>query len=193
MSGRHVAVLLAAGVSRRFGADKRLALMPDGITLLQRTVSTYAAALNDVVVVLRHDDDPLELIGGQAGVRVVRVPDRANGMGDSLAAGVAALPRVDGVLVGLADKPLVTELSIKRVSEALQHHQIVVPVCRSQFGHPVGFNRIWIPALLRLRGEHGARDLLRNNPSCCHTLELADPGVVTDIDTPDQLRLLLNQ
>ena len=108
-------------------------------------------------------------------------------MGDSLAAGIVALGDATAVLVGLADKPFLLEDSIGRVSEALLTHSLVAPAYRGQQGHPVGFSSCWFARLAALRGDGGARALLNDHQPLCFLIDVNDPGVVIDINTPAQL------
>ena len=108
------------------------------------------------------------------------------GMGDSIAAAVRATADADGWLVLPGDLPLVQAATLRRVADALAGQDVVLPVCAGQRGHPVGFSRRCRAALLALTGEHGAAPVVRAHGA--RTLEVDDPGCVTDIDTLDDLR-----
>ena len=190
MNKGHVGLLLAAGLSRRFGSDKRQAGLPGGVSILRQSVQRYAAVLDDVLVVLRPQDDSEQLLDEISGLRVTRAPGGGAGMGDSLAAGMAALGDASAVLIGLADKPLLLEDSISMVSKALLTHSLVAPCYQGKQGHPVGFTQPWFPQLAALRGESGARALLNEYRSLCYFIDVKDPGVIIDIDTPVQLAQL---
>ena len=107
------------------------------------------------------------------------------GMGASIATGVAATADAPGWLILPADLPLVQPESLRRVAEALQHHAVVAPWVLGQRGHPVGFAAVCREALLALSGDEGARRVMAQ-----HTpwrLELDDIGCVLDVDTPQAL------
>lgn len=103
------------------------------------------------------------------------------GMGDSIAAAVRATPDAGGWLVLPADLPLVSPDSLRAVAAALGHASVVLPMHRGMRGHPVGFAREHGPALQALRGTEGAAAIVRAAQAL--KLELADEGIVTDIDT----------
>jgi molybdenum cofactor cytidylyltransferase len=106
-------------------------------------------------------------------------------MGDSIAAGVRATPDAGGWLVLPADLPLVRPGSLQAVAEALRRASIVLPFHQGTRGHPVGFAAEHGPALLALAGAEGAAALVRAGQPL--KLELDDEGIVTDVDTVEDL------
>lgn len=101
-----VALVLAAGSSVRFGADKRRSLLADGRSLLVHSVESACAVFDDVRVVLREGERGVDL-GLPARCRVVSSPDFTLGMGHSLAAGAASLAdsEAQAVAILLGDMP----------------------------------------------------------------------------------------
>ena len=91
-------------------------------------------------------------------------------------------------IVSLADMPWILDETRHAVAGALAHHALVVPSWQGQWGHPVGFRRHFFPALACLSGERGARALLQQHQSQCLVLQVADHGVLRDVDTPADLR-----
>ncbi|MDI9332882.1 MAG: nucleotidyltransferase family protein [Cytophagales bacterium] len=86
------------------------------------------------------------------------------GMGDTIAAAVAANRHADGWLILPADMPLISPEVICAVANVLknsaEHAAIAMPVVQGQRGHPVGFSRACLDDLLALSGDMGARALL---------------------------------
>ena len=107
------------------------------------------------------------------------------GMGDSIAAGVRATRDAGGWLVLPGDLPLVSPESLRAVAAALDRASVVLPMHQGARGHPVGFAAQHRDALLALTGADGAAAIVKT----CQPLRLAleDPGIVTDIDTVDDL------
>ena len=146
------------------------------------------AALERVVAVVRPDVPELErsLVG--AGVEVTVCPDAAAGMGRSLAHAVAATPHSDGWVVALADMPFIAPESIRRVAAALRDGaDLVAPIYRGARGHPVGFAARYRDELAGLTGDAGARAILKRDQGRIRLLEVDDPGILHDIDTPEDL------
>jgi molybdenum cofactor cytidylyltransferase len=117
------------------------------------------------------------------GCEVVSI--ESTGMGDSIAAGVAACPDADGWLIVLGDMPFILPSSIERVVAAIADDAVSVPVQEGEFGHPVGFGRSFGLGLQGLSGDRGARPLFKQG----RVVEIAvdDPGVLWDIDVPEAL------
>ncbi|MFP5477463.1 MAG: NTP transferase domain-containing protein [Gammaproteobacteria bacterium] len=111
------------------------------------------------------------------------------GMGDSIAAAVRATADAPGWLVLPADLPLVLPATLRAVAEALDDRGAAQPVFQGERGHPVGFGAASGPALMALAGEQGAAPVLKALRAGGAVRELAvdDAGVVTDIDTLDDL------
>ena len=179
-----VGVLLAAGSSRRFGSDKRLQRLPNGDTLLNHSMQRLRAVVDDVVVVLRPGDDDLaaQLTTKGSGCCINEQPD--HGMGSSLGRGVRERDDPDGWLVMPVDLPLLRIETMRQVSGALRAGCAVVPVCDGRRGHPVALSARFGPELAALDGDRGASDVLRRHADAVTWLNVRDPGVYRDLDTP---------
>jgi molybdenum cofactor cytidylyltransferase len=178
---RFSAVVLAAGASRRFGNDDKLRAEFAGKPILHHVLDGLAAlGLGEVLVVARA---PLE------GVNHIVNPHPEAGMGHSLALGVAALKPCDAAFIVLADMPLIVPALYREMAAALPGHDIVVPVHKSQNGHPVLFAAHCFEALRGLSGDHGARDLLRAGNYRVRRID-AGAFILADIDTPNDLARL---
>ena len=189
---RLTGILLAAGRSRRFGADKRLAALPNGEPLVLCCARNLRAALDDVLVVLRPGDAVLAEQLAVLDCRVTHNPDAAEGMGASIRHGVGQRPGSDGWLILPADLPLLRTDTVRQVAAALQDWPAVVPVCQGRRGHPVGFSARYREGLLGLGGDEGARRLLEAEPEKVRWLAVDDPGICRDVDTPAALRAALH-
>lgn len=181
--------MLAAGYSRRFGADKRRLVLDDGRSLLAASLALPCSMLEEVWLVLRPDETGAEL-GLSADIRLVQHPATAQGMGHSLAAGAECLlaeSSADAVAIFLADMPLIRRNSLEALLAYASADKIVMPSYQGKRGHPVLFGRDFWPQLAALSGDAGARTVLQQNAEAVHIVELADPGVLQDIDTPEDL------
>nr|WP_218169626.1 nucleotidyltransferase family protein [Pseudomonas sp. P7759] len=111
---------------------------------------------------------------------------RSAGMGDSIAAAVAASGAADGWLVVLGDMPFIRAASIERVIEGLEAGGISVPVQDGRYGHPVAFGQALGPGLMALTGDRGAKPLFAQ--ATVWEVPVDDPGVLWDVDVPALLR-----
>jgi molybdenum cofactor cytidylyltransferase len=107
------------------------------------------------------------------------------GMGDSIAAAVRATAHAEGWMILPADLPLVLPATLRLIAEAPDVQTVVRPVCLGRQGHPVRFARACGQALMALGGEQGAATVVRRHR--LWTVEVDDPGCITDVDTPEDL------
>jgi molybdenum cofactor cytidylyltransferase len=97
-------------------------------------------------------------------------------------------PDADGYLVALGDMPFIRRSSIAAVRDALAGGAaLVAPYFHSRRGHPVGLSKKFSRELLALKGDEGARQLLAAHASELVKIPLGDPGVIRDIDRPEDL------
>jgi molybdenum cofactor cytidylyltransferase len=180
-------LLLAAGSGTRFGGAKLLAPLPDGTPVGVAALRNLQEALGHSVVVVRADDVALADRFRETGANVVVAEHAHEGMGASLAAGVAAIGAGTGIVVALADMPWIQRSTIEHVADAVAlGASIAAPAFRGQRGHPVGFSPSHREALSALRGDSGARDVLAAHAIVL--IDVDDAGAVRDVDHPEDLR-----
>ena len=179
------AVILAGGASRRLGRPKQLAAW-EGESLLRRIAGTALAGGGPVTVVTGYRAEAMAAHLEGLPVAVVANPDWEEGMASSLRRGVAALPAgATGVLLLTCDQPAVTPALLARLQAAHREAPEAIVACAygDTRGTPALLPARTFPQLLVLRGDQGARGLLR------------EPGVVLvpfpegamDVDRPEDL------
>ncbi len=187
-------IILAAGSSVRMKQPKQL-MKFENQTLLRRAVETaLATVFNPVIVVLGANHERLsnEIEGLNA--LICRNENFQSGLSSSIKAGLQKLleikPEISGVLMTLADQPLITAESLDAFYEKFLVHSgfIIAAEYNEKIGVPALFNRHLFAELLELEGDHGARRILRDHHRSIIKIEL--PEADLDIDTPgDFLRL----
>lgn len=184
-----VGLMLGAGFARRFGSDKRKAALHNGFGLLASSLQTARGVLGEVWLVLRGDDE-LEALGLGEHEHVIRCQEAEEGMGCSLACGVRSLAQTtsaDALVILLGDMPWIRSGTLVFLLSAADADRIVVPIHGGRRGHPVIFGRRFWPELMSLAGDQGARAILERYPDALVELDVDDPGVVLDVDTPEAL------
>lgn len=140
-----------------------------------------------VVAVVRSKGALMEALQAE-GCRVVVCESATEGMGASLACGVRETPEAEAWLVALGDMPYVRPSSIAAVSAALEEGAaLAAPFFRARRGHPVGISGKYRTELTAIGGDEGARALLERHGAQLRKIPVGDPGVIRDIDRPEDL------
>src|SRR3990167_8821789 len=186
-------LILAAGQSSRMGRPKALLTIPPlGVTFVRRLAAALCdGGAEEALVVGRPDDRALqaEVASLPPRARFVANPDADTGQLSSVLAGlrVADRPGVPGVLVIPVDVPLVTADTVAALLAA--YRSSVAPIVRAthhgRHGHPVIFARAVFDELRHADPAAGAKSVLRAHEAAIVNVEVEDPGVVTDVDTPE--------
>ena len=187
------AIVLAAGKSTRMGRPKANLPLETGETFLSRIVGTfYAAAVDDVVVVVGYEADAIVTAFSRTGAaaRFVTNPDYEHGQLSSLLRGLNAVdrPGVVAALVTLVDVPLVHAETVRAVIDHYHetHAPIVRPVRGQDHGHPVLIDRSLFDELRRADPASGAKLVVRRHASARGDVPVDDDGAFQDIDTVEE-------
>lgn len=186
----YAGILLAAGRGSRFdptGARSKL-MQPlrDSESIAAASARNLLTVLPSVLAVVRPDGSAISQQLRALGCRVTVCETADEGMAASLVHALSEARDARGWIIALADMPYVQPNTIRVLVEAVERGaHIAVPTYEGRRGNPVAFDRTHLDHLLALRGDAGARHLLRTFP----VIEVAtdDPGIAQDIDTPDDL------
>jgi molybdenum cofactor cytidylyltransferase len=207
--GQIVAVVLAAGAARRFGRPKQLARFPtpDSPTLVERAVSlALDAVLAKVFVVTGNQHEKVNEVLKPLQSRYDALLTVYNehwelGQGFSVAAGVRAVqqeqPGTGGILFMLADQPRLKVSTLAILTQTFQgleakNEKILFPVYNGKRGNPVIFGRAFFEELAQLEGDSGGRTVVHTHPTAAHEVEVDDPAIHEDVDTPEDFDRLVS-
>lgn len=198
------AVIPAAGASRRMGQPKPLLLL-DGIPLLARCAAVLrAAGAGRIVAVLREDAQPERELARELGLAVAGVPAGGD-MFASVQAGLAALDPGLAAFVLPVDLPLARPGTLQALARVLAPDVpaptplAAIPVHRGRRGHPPLLSAEAVARVLAWTGESGLRAALaglaeappgtgRAEGAAVVEVACDDPGVLLDLDTPEDVR-----
>ncbi|MFC3124515.1 NTP transferase domain-containing protein [Pseudoroseomonas globiformis] len=189
------ALILAAGRSRRMAPlNKLLVTDKAGVPMVARVVSNVLdSRARPVIAVTGYEAARVEEALAGRPVRIVQTEDYADGLSGSLKAGLAALPpEAEGVLICLGDMPLVTGAMLDRmlaVFDPEEGRSIVMPTFRGKQGNPMLWSREYLPEMLAITGDVGARHLAGKYADRVVEVEMSDDAVLRDFDTTDALKL----
>jgi len=191
------AVVLAAGVGARFGGGKLVTPWRGGVLLDGALAAAFAAPARSVSVVWGSDAGVpaaaqafAERIGEQDRLRLIHAERSADGMAESLKAGLAGLPAdCDGAFVFLGDMPRIHPSLAAALARALAAGALAAaPQFADRRGHPVLFAAALFPRLASLTGDRGAATVLTELGPALALVASPDDGVLFDVDRPRDLR-----
>jgi molybdenum cofactor cytidylyltransferase len=186
------AVVLAAGQSRRMGQVNKLLAEIGGQAMVTRAVdAARASKVSSVYVVIGHEGDEIRKALAGRQVNFIDNVDYDAGLSSSLKRGIEALPNsVDGAVICLGDMPRVTTTEINRLIDTFDPSKgqaICLPTYDGRRGNPVLWARSFFAEMQEITGDVGARHLLKIHGDMIVEVEMAEEGVLLDIDTPQAL------
>lgn len=204
------AVVLAAGISKRMNGEGSKVLMKlGGSTILYRLMSTVSRSkVNEVILVTgyqgdavsRHATEDIRPLFTDKEIEFIMVhnADFRDGMAVSFREGVKKISKkCDAYLLFLGDQPIVRKETIDRVIRAYsdllergEDHVLVHPRYKGKKGHPVIFSRKLTGEVLALGPDDQVRYLTWKYRDRAFLLDVDDPGIGLDVDTPADLELL---
>ena len=187
--GRTGCVIMASGLSKRFGSNKLLADF-HGEPMFMRILAATEGMFHRRVVVTRHPE--IADICHQHGVSAVlhALPHRS----DTVRLGLEAVGDVDSCLFCPADQPLLTKETTASIVLAGAHdpHSIWRPSFEGTPGSPVLFPRWSFDQLMNLPEGKGGAFVARMHPEKVRILPVQNAYELMDADDPETLEKLLN-
>ena len=192
-------IILAAGISKRFGTPKQLVNIKGSYMIEYVIRASLSSKLHKVFLVLGHHQNKIlkaitENIKSfqNSQLELVNNHQYRQGMSSSVRAGLSSANDSFGsVMFLLGDQPMVDsmliDLMLKRFYKSDKN--ICAPVYKGKRGNPTIFSRKYFNLLQSMEGDSGGRDIITANPDDVLKIETDSPGCVYDIDTIDDLKL----
>jgi molybdenum cofactor cytidylyltransferase len=178
------------------GGSNKLLERVDDVPMVETVVrAALGSRADEVVVVTGEDRERVEACLAGLPVRLVWNPQHAGGLSTSLQAGVSALPAgARAVAVCLGDMPLVRPGHIDALIQAFltdSAGSIFVPTWQGERGNPVLWTVDLLPEIGTLTGDVGVKALMDRHPAKVREVPVDEPGILTDVDTPEALEELV--
>ena len=186
----YAGLILAAGESSRMGSPKAL-LEFRGETFIDRLIRCFSAHCSPLIVVLGHEPEVIRA-GTRSPLKAVFVlnTDYQRGQFSSMQCGLRAVPAdADGGGFTPGDHPNVEAATVAKLIES--GAPISIPQYQGRHGHPVLFSRSLIPEFLALPPDSQARAVTHRHASEIRYIDVADAGILDDIDDPEAYHRLL--
>lgn len=182
-------IILAAGMSTRFGTDNKLLIQYGGQAMVRWVAeAALATELDPVIVVTGHDRAEIQAALSGLDLIFAHNAEFSSGQAGSLKTGIAAIPKnCAGAMVLLGDMPDVgAEIINQLLHEFDDEAGIVVPRHDGVRGNPVILGKENFAGLKKISGDKGARGLLAGDN--VRVVDVASRAVLRDIDTPESIK-----
>jgi len=188
---RIAAIVLAAGYSRRYGAENKLLADLNGKPVLTHVLDAIAPLpFSQRLVIVNPSHSEIASLCNSSVFNIVENENAENGMGGSIAAGVRSLGKTDAVMIVLGDMPFVTQQTYLKIIEAFRNNPgetIFAPAYQGHRGHPVIFRQSHFDQLKSLNEDTGAKRIIDANKLAFSSVPVCDPGIMSDIDAQSDL------
>lgn len=194
-----IAILPAAGSSRRMGRPKLLLPFRDTTVVGALVQALREGGVSEIVIVTAPADAALQAWGAAARLRVAVNAEPERGMLSTLLAGISSLGGADALArrgghlaVSPADLPALRPSTVTEILRraATNDSPLVVPTFQGRRGHPLVIAPRLIPEIATLDPNVGLKELILRHAAAVVEVEVGDPGAVRDVDTPEEYESL---
>lgn len=196
MKNNFAILILAAGESKRLGKIKQL-LKHRGKSLIESTVERAVSTSSKVVVVLGAYYQQIHVTIQHHPVIVAENSQWREGVASSIRIGLETAldqyPYIDGIMILLADQPLVANDHIQTITgQATNENDIIIATAYGGIvGVPAYIPKRYFDALRKLEGNIGAKQLINENRNQVKVIKLDAAAI--DIDTQQDWNEFINR
>lgn len=186
--GLLAAIIVAAGYSFRMKRFKPLLSLGGSTVLEQAVLSFQKSGIRDIRVVVGHRANELLPVIERLGARAIVNPNFSEGMFSSVCAGVQSLSiEVKGFFLLPVDNPIVNRETMETLQNTFFSTEfgIIYPSYQGMRGHPPLISSRYVNDVLAWNNPGGMRALLEQYEQDSLEVEVADPGILLDMDTPE--------
>lgn len=188
------AIVLAAGESKRMGAENKLLLPFGQKTLIEQTVDNILGSkAHEIIVVLGHQAKRVKEVLKGRKVKFVENPNYQEGMSTSIQTGFQAVSsEMNGIMVCLSDLPHIDSQEFDMMIDVFDERRnlneklIVVPTYENKRGNPVIFSSYYHSQILAHKELNGCKGVIKHNPDQVVNVKMSTAHVLQDIDTKDE-------
>ncbi len=186
-----VAIVLAAGLSRRMGSQNKLLLELGKQSMVEAVVDRLIASPSSkVIVVVGHEADQIKSVISDKAVSIIKNDQYQTGMTSSIKAGVAQLPEdADAFMICLSDMPLLMTHHYAELIKAYAVHSaadecILRPQVNGKKGHPVIFHKAYKESIMQCTDTDGCNAVIQAHHAKCIYYDTEAVAYIRDVDTP---------
>ena len=181
------AILLAAGQSKRMqGKNKLLKKYKKKYLINHILKSLIKSKVNRIIIVLSHENKKIKKIALKNKKITFAVNSQyLKGISTSIKCGLKRISKKNiGFLIVHADMPLISKTILNTLCSALKikNKEIFVPIYKKKVGNPLAFKYSMIKSLKKIKGDRGAKKLIRSNKSKVQLVKIKSKSILIDFD-----------
>ena len=181
------AILLAAGQSQRMKGQNKLLKHYKGKYLINHILNTLVKSkVNNIFLVLGFQNLKVRnIIIKSKKIQCIYNKKYKSGLSSSIQTGLKKITKKNiGFLIVHADMPLVSKRIINTLCTAVKNKnkEIFVPVYKKKLGNPLAFKYSMIKSLKKIKGDRGAKKLIRSNKSKVQLVKMKSKFILIDFD-----------
>lgn len=187
-----VGLLLAAGLSRRFGSNKLLFNIQNEPLVRRTARCLLGAGVAELIVIVGHQSDQVMAVLADLPLRCEINQQYQIGRMSSVHTGWENIPDdADGVLICPADLFRLEIMDVQKVISAFQqsNKSLIIPYFNEQRGHPIIIPAAYKKEILDYLPRGGCRAFISDHPHLVQHLEMSSSNIITDLDIPPSLNL----
>ena len=183
------AILLAAGQSQRMGGNNKLIKKYNKKYLINHIVDTLIKSkVKKIIVVLGFQNSKVKkIIVKNKKINFVYNKNYKSGMSSSIKTGLKRISKKNiGFLIIHADMPQISRKIINKLYEAIKSKdkEIFVPTYKRKLGNPVGFKYSMLKSLKKIKGDKGAKKIIKRNKKKLYLIKVNSKSIFNDLNTP---------
>jgi len=185
------AILLAAGQSKRMKGSNKLLFKYKNKTLINYILkSLVKSKVNKIIVVLGYESKKVKIAALKSKkITFATNPKYSKGISTSIKCGLKKISKKNvGFLIAHGDMPLVSKKIFNTLCAALKNKnknkKIFVPVYKKKVGNPLAFKYSMIKSFRKIKGDRGAKKLIRSNKSMVKKVKVNSKSILIDFDQP---------
>ena len=180
-------ILLAAGQSKRMQGENKLLKKYKKKYLINHILkSLIKSKVNKIIIVLGYESKKIKKIALKSKKIIFVVNSQyLKGISTSIKCGLKKISKKNiGFLIAHADMPLVSKTILNALCSALKNknEEIFIPVYKKRIGNPLAFKYSMIKSLKRIKGDRGAKKLIRSNKSKIKLMKMKSKSILIDFD-----------
>jgi molybdenum cofactor cytidylyltransferase len=182
------AILLAAGQSKRMGAENKLTKKFKGTPLIKHAIKNIlASSIDELIIVLGYKKTVIKkLINKDKNIRFAFNKDFKSGMASSIKTGLVHLSKkTDFFFICHGDMPMISKNIYNELMKKKNHRKIIIPIYKGKRGHPVLFPISLKEKIMSIEGDIGAKNIIEINYDNILNVQVNNKNITKDFNTKE--------